>query len=83
MTVGATYNPGVLAGLTWSQIANDLHNPYSPVAKAVLGAANYATAAICSLTGDQPASACTPVVKSASQAAVSVRVGRNCSVNKI
>jgi Domain of unknown function (DUF929) len=64
LTVGATYNPGVLAGLTWSQIAADLHNPDSAVAKGVLGAANYTTAAICSLTGDQPASACTSVVKS-------------------
>ncbi len=62
--VGASYDPGVLAGLTWSQIAADLHNPDSPVAKAVLGTANYITAAICSLTGDQPASACTSVVKS-------------------
>jgi hypothetical protein len=64
MTVGATYDPGVLAGLTWSQIAGDLHNPDSSVARAALGAANYTTAAICSLTGDQPASACTSVVKS-------------------
>jgi thiol-disulfide isomerase/thioredoxin len=64
LSVGATYDPGVLAGLTWSQIAGDLHNPDSAVAKAALGAANYTTAAICSLTGDQPASACTPVVKS-------------------
>jgi Domain of unknown function (DUF929) len=64
MTVGATYDPGVLAGLTWSQIASDLHNPDSAVAKAVLGAANYTTAAICSITGGQPASACTSGVKS-------------------
>jgi hypothetical protein len=63
-SVGVTYDPGVLAGLTWSQIAGDLHNPDSPVAKAVLGAANYTTAAICSITGDQPASACTGAVKS-------------------
>ncbi len=64
LIVGASYDPGVLAGLTWSQIAADLHSPDSPVAKAVLGTANYMTAAICSLTGDQPASACTPAVKS-------------------
>lgn len=63
-SVGASYDPGVLTGLTWSQIAGDLHNPASPVAKAVLGTANYMTAAICGLTGNQPASACTPVVKS-------------------
>jgi Domain of unknown function (DUF929) len=64
LVVGASYDPGVLQGLTWSQVAADLHNPNSPVAKAVLGTANYMTAAICKLTGDQPASACTATVKS-------------------
>ena len=64
LTVGASYDPGVLAGLTWNQIAADLHDAGSPVAAAVLGTANYMTAAICGLTNDQPASACTPVVKS-------------------
>jgi hypothetical protein len=64
LSVGASYNPGVLNGLTWSQIAADLRSPASPVAKGVLGTANYMTAAICKLTGDQPAAACTPVVKS-------------------
>jgi Domain of unknown function (DUF929) len=63
MTVGATYEPGVLKGLTWSEIAADLHQPASPVARSVLGAANYATAAICGLTGDRPATACTPAVR--------------------
>jgi hypothetical protein len=63
MSVGASYNPGVLAGLTWSEIAADLHQPSGQVAKSVLGAANYMTAVICRLTGDQPAAACTPAVK--------------------
>jgi len=62
LSVGASYNPAVLSGLTWSQIAADMHNPATPVAKSVLGAANYLTAAICGLTGDQPATACTPAV---------------------
>jgi hypothetical protein len=56
---GTTYNPQVLAGLTWSQIAADLHNPSSPVAKGVNGSANMFTAAICRLTGNAPASVCT------------------------
>jgi hypothetical protein len=64
VSIGASYNPAVLAGLTWAQIANDLHNPSSPVAQAVLGVANYSTAAVCGLTHDQPASACTAVVRS-------------------
>jgi hypothetical protein len=63
LSVGASYNPAVLSGLTWAQIAADLHNPDSPVAKAVLGVANYATAAVCALTADQPSSACTPTVR--------------------
>ena len=64
LTVGASYDPGVLTGLSWNQIAADLHSPGSPVAAGVLGAANYMTAAICKLTNDQPASACTSAVKS-------------------
>jgi hypothetical protein len=63
MSVGASYDPGVLAGLTWSQIAADLHTPSSQVAKGALGAANYMTAAICRLTGEAPATACTPSVR--------------------
>ncbi len=64
MIVGASYSPQVLSGLSWSTIATDLSNPSSPVAKAVDGTANYITAAICKMTGNQPASACTPTVMS-------------------
>ena len=64
MSVGASYDPAVLSGLTWSQIAADLHSPSSAVAKSVLGAANYLTAAICGLTNNQPAAACTGTVRS-------------------
>ena len=62
LSVGASYDPSVLKGLAWAQIAADLHDPASPVAKAVLGTANYMTAAICDLTSDQPATACTATV---------------------
>jgi hypothetical protein len=63
VSVGASYNPAILSPLTWAQIAADLHDPSSSVAKSVLGTANFATAAICSLTNDQPASACTATVR--------------------
>jgi thiol-disulfide isomerase/thioredoxin len=56
---GTTYNPQLLHGLTWSQIASDLHNPSSPVAQGVNGSANMFTAAICKLTGNAPANVCT------------------------
>ena len=64
MISGVSYDPGVLAGLSWATVASDLSNPSSPVAKAVDGTANYITAAICKLTNNQPASACTSTVKS-------------------
>jgi hypothetical protein len=59
----AGYGPGNLAGMTWSQVGAALSNPSSPVAKGILGSANYLTAAICKVTGNQPASACSPAVK--------------------
>ena len=64
VSIGSPYNPGVLSGLSWSTIAADLHNPNSAVAQAVNGTANYFTAAICKMTGNQPASACTATVRS-------------------
>ena len=64
MISGVSYSNQVLSGLSWATIAADLHNPNSAVAKAVDGTANYITAAICQLTGNQPASACTAAVKS-------------------
>jgi hypothetical protein len=60
---GSVYDPGVLAGLSWATIAADLSKPSSPVAQAVDGAANYMTAAICKLTNNLPASACTSTIQ--------------------
>jgi hypothetical protein len=58
------YNPQVLQGKTWSQIAAALHDPSSPIAQGVNGAANYLTAAICKTTNNQPAAVCTsPAIK--------------------
>jgi hypothetical protein len=64
VTIGTPFLPSVLDGLSWSTVANDLHNPNSAAAKAVDGTANYFTAAICKMTGNQPASACTSTVQS-------------------
>jgi hypothetical protein len=61
---GASYNPQVLDGHTWAQIGTALKDPTSQIAQGVDGTANYITAAICKLTNNQPASACTTVVKS-------------------
>ncbi len=60
---GPIYNPAVLAGKSWSQIAAALKDPTSPIAQSVDGAANYITGAICRMTNNQPSSVCaTPAV---------------------
>jgi hypothetical protein len=61
--VGASFDPLVLQRQTWSQIAAALRDPASPAGQAILGTANYITAAICQLTGDQPARSCTPAIR--------------------
>ena len=55
---GSTFIPDILAGNSWQDVASALQSPSSPQAKAILGSANLLTAAICKLTGDQPAAVC-------------------------
>jgi Domain of unknown function (DUF929) len=55
----ASYDPGILAGKTQAQIAAALSQPSTSIAKAVDGAANMISAALCRLTGGKPASVCT------------------------
>jgi thiol-disulfide isomerase/thioredoxin len=52
------YDPGVLAGKSWSQVAAALKDPTSPIAQNVNGAANYITGAICKMTNNQPSNVC-------------------------
>ncbi|MBN9618838.1 MAG: DUF929 family protein, partial [Actinobacteria bacterium] len=54
----AGYDPGVLKGLTQSQIAAQLATPSSTVAQAIDGEANVITAAICKVNGGKPSSVC-------------------------
>jgi hypothetical protein len=56
---GPTYNPLLLHGLSWQQIAGQLNQPSSAVARNIDGSANYITAAICKMTGNKPGSVCT------------------------
>jgi Domain of unknown function (DUF929) len=68
---GSSFSPQILQGLSRSQIAADLSNPNSAVAQAIDGAANDITAAIVSVTGNQPSS----VASSATIAAIVQRLG--------
>jgi thiol-disulfide isomerase/thioredoxin len=53
-----SYDPQTLAGLTWAQVAADLHNPSSAPAQGADGTANLITAAICKVTGGKPGNVC-------------------------
>jgi hypothetical protein len=64
LIVGASYSPQTLDGSTWDEIATDLHDPSNSIAKAVDGTANYITAGLCKLTGDQPSNVCTSAITS-------------------
>ena len=55
---GASFDPKVLAGKSWAQVAAALKDPSSPIAKGADGAANLITAAICKITSQAPASVC-------------------------
>jgi len=57
------YGPQLLQDLSWTQVAQAMRDPSSQVAQCVDASANYLTAAILKVTGNQPASACTPAVK--------------------
>jgi hypothetical protein len=66
---GASLEPDVLQGKSWEEIAAALQDPTSDIAKEVLASANVITAAICELTGGEPANVCTsPGVQQAAAA---------------
>jgi thiol-disulfide isomerase/thioredoxin len=50
---GADYTPGLLSGLSRSQIAARLNDPRNPVTQAIVASANYLSAAICLAIGDR------------------------------
>jgi thiol-disulfide isomerase/thioredoxin len=61
---GAQYDPQLLSGQTWAQVAGALKDPSNAVAKGADGAANMVTATICKVTNNQPSNVCTtPTIK--------------------
>ncbi len=53
------YDPALLQGLSQKDIASRLSDPNDSLTKVIVGGANYLTAAICSVTHNQPANVCT------------------------
>lgn len=56
---GVQFNPGLLKGKTHAEIADAMSDPTSAIGKAIIESANVLTAAICEVTGGQPANVCT------------------------
>lgn len=65
------YDPSILKGMTWAQVAAALRDPASRVAQAIDGTANYMTAAICHMTANAPAAACSASSTRALESAIS------------
>lgn len=53
-----SYDPAILQGLSWQQIAGDLSHASNPITQAIVGNANLLTAAICETTAGKPAAVC-------------------------
>jgi hypothetical protein len=59
----APLSPSMFTNMTWADVATAMKTGTSSLATAELGNANYMTAAICELTKNQPATACTPAIQ--------------------
>src|SRR5262249_10181130 len=64
LLTGAQYDPRVLGAQNQHDIATALNRSQTAQAKGVVGAANYLTAGLCTLTGNRPEETCgLPIIK--------------------
>jgi hypothetical protein len=70
---GASYSPDTLTNLPRSSIATGLSDSSSPITDAIIASANYQTAAICSLTNNQPSNVCTSSGVMAAKTAMNIK----------
>lgn len=56
--IGAVVSPGVVTGMDWNQILNNMRDPKSIVAQSLVGGANLFTARICEITNNTPTNVC-------------------------
>ena len=72
---GASYDPQVLANLSWSDIAGGLSDPTNPATQAILTTGNYMSAGICQATKGQPGSVCQSSGVQAAAKALGITIG--------
>ncbi|MGA2837425.1 MAG: DUF929 family protein [Acidimicrobiales bacterium] len=72
---GASYDPQILAGLTWTDISGGLSDPTNPVTQVILSTANYMTAGICQATKGKPGNVCTSSGVQAAAKSLGITIG--------
>ncbi len=72
---GASYDPQILAGLSWTEISGGLSDPTNPVTQAILTTANYMSAGICQASKGQPGSVCQSSGVQAAAKALGITIG--------
>jgi hypothetical protein len=70
---GATFSPQLLQGKTVDDVANALKTTNDPISQGIIGAANVMTAAMCSMTNNQPSTICSSTTITQIQAALSAQ----------
>ena len=58
ISTGAFYSYSLLVGHDYPDIVDQIKNPSTAISQAVIGSANYLTAAICEVTNNQPSNVC-------------------------
>lgn len=74
LVLQANLSPETFADTSRSQVAGDLSDPSNPVTQGIVASANYLTASICHVDGEQPAAVCSSLGVAAADAALGLRV---------
>jgi hypothetical protein len=72
---GASYDPQILAGLSWTDISGSLSDASNPVTQVILATANYLSAGICQATKGQPGDVCTSSGVQAAAKSLGITIG--------
>jgi thiol-disulfide isomerase/thioredoxin len=70
---GSSYSPSLLANQSRNAIAAGLKDASSPVTQAIVATANYLTAALCSVTKDQPSTVCSSTGVTAAKKSLKIK----------
>ncbi len=78
-----SFSPSLLSGWDQATIAARLTHPGDPSTQAIVGTANYLTAAICATTGQAPPSVCGAAVVKKAARAMALKGGERLAVQRL